>query len=122
MEDTNHKFSDLTNSTTSEESSASIRRRVIAARNIQAERYKDEEFSTNACIPDGKAMQKYCSPKDKDAYEIIDRISEQLQVSMRGIGKILRVARTIADLENSEDMTKEHILRAALFRQKMMSE
>ena len=122
MEDTNHKFSDLTNNMTSEESSASIRRRVIAARNIQAERYKDEEFSTNACIPDGKAMQKYCSPADDSAYEIIDRISEQLQVSMRGIGKILRVARTIADLENSEDMTKEHILRAALFRQKMMEE
>ena len=89
-------------------------------KNYKGIRDKDEEFSTNACVTDGKAMRKYCMPCDVAAFEIVDKISEELKVSMRGIGKILRVARTIADLDESDVITKEHIMKAALFRQRVM--
>ena len=60
-------------------------------------------------------------PKNNEAIQAIDEITDKLSISMRGITKIVRVARTIADLENSEDITKTHIIRSAFFRQQILN-
>ena len=127
MDDVNYKFSEITSKDdigadgNQEESSSIIKNRVIKAREIQAKRYCNENFTTNSQCPDGKALKEYCMPKDVECIKTLDEISEKLNVSMRGLGKIIRVARTIADLEASEEILKEHILKAALFRQKILN-
>jgi len=122
MEDNNYKFSEVIDNSQPEETSATIKKRVENARNIQKERYKNENFKLNCHCPDGQLLQKYCMPKDEKCIKQIDEISEKLNISMRGIGKIIRVARTIADLENKEEITQEHILKASLFRQKILGQ
>ena len=61
-------------------------------------------------------------PDEEKALKTLDEISEKLKISMRGISKIVRVARTIADLQNSNEVKEEHILQASLFRQKIMTD
>ena len=120
MDDVNYKYSEIAGDT-EEESSAVIKARVMQARKIQQERYKNEEFYLNSQVPDGKALTRYCMPKDEEGIKTIDLITEKLGMSMRGVGKIIRVARTIADLEGSSDVKKEHILKASLFRQQILN-
>ena len=120
MDDVNYKYSEIANDR-EEESSEDIKERVIQAREIQQDRYKNEEFYLNSQVPDGKALLRYCMPKDDDAIKTIDVITEKLGMSMRGVGKIIRVARTIADLDGSEEVKKEHILKASLFRQQILN-
>lgn len=119
MDDVNYKFSKITNGNEIEESSKTIKDRVIKARQIQEDRYKNEEFKLNSRCPDGKILQHYCMPKNEEAIKVLDEIAEKLNISMRGTTKLIKVARTIADLENSEDVAKEHILKSALFRQQI---
>ena len=121
MEDVNYKFSEITDNQVEkqEENSETIKKRVITARQIQRERYKDEHFKTNSQCPEGQLLQQYCMPHNEECIKLLDEISEKLKVSMRGIGKIVRVARTIADLENSQEVTREHLLKASLFRQQL---
>ena len=122
MEENNYHFiSGIENEKHIEESSQIIKNRVIQARKIQEERYKNEEFKLNSRCPDGKILYKYCMPKNNEAIQAIDEITDKLSISMRGITKIVRVARTIADLENSEDITKTHIIRSAFFRQQILN-
>ena len=120
MDDVNYKYSEIANDI-EEESSEDIKERVIQAREIQQDRYKNEEFYLNSQVPDGKTLLRYCMPKDDDAIKTIDVITEKLGMSMRGVGKIIRVARTIADLDGSEEVKKEHILKASLFRQQILN-
>ena len=128
MEDVNYKFSEITSSGeqnkvhNNEEASSVIKNRVLKARNIQAKRYLNENFKVNSQCPDGKALQQYCMPKDDECIKTLDEIGEKLNISMRGISKIVKVARTIADLESCEEITKEHILKSALFRQRIMND
>ncbi len=123
MDNVSYKFSDINNSSFEgkQETSATIKERVIRARELQAKRYASEDFKINSHCPDGKALQEYCMPKDKECIATLDEIGEKLNISMRGIGKIVRVARTIADLEDSKEIKIEHILKSALFRQKIMN-
>ena len=118
MEENNYKFSDVVGADKQEEKSADIKKRVINARKIQEERYKNEKFKTNSKCPDGQLLQCYCMPKDEECIKTLDEICEKLNITMRGLNKIIKVARTIADLENEENITKEHILKASLFRNK----
>ena len=118
MEENNYKFSDVVGVDKQEEKSADIKKRVINARKIQEERYKNEKFKTNSKCPDGQLLQCYCMPKDEECIKTLDEICEKLNITMRGLNKIIKVARTIADLENEENITKEHILKASLFRNK----
>ena len=118
MEENNYKFSDVVGADKQEEKSADIKKRVINARKIQEERYKNEKFKTNSKCPDGQLLQRYCMPKDEECIKTLDEICEKLNITMRGLNKIIKVARTIADLENEENITKEHILKASLFRNK----
>ncbi len=95
-------------------SSAEIAKRVIAARQIQQERYKHEEFCTNARIPASK-LEFYCKTGRKEKM-FIQEIIKRFALSARSYSRILKIARTIADLEASPGITLAHISRAIQFR------
>ena len=97
-----------------EESSADIRKRVVVARKIQEERYKGLSFKCNAHMSRA-AIEKYCKP-DKAGIELLMAASDESEFSMRSYEKILRVSRTIADLENAENITAKHIGEAFQYR------
>lgn len=107
------EFKDLT-ARNKEESSATIRERVIAARKIQAERFKGTSITCNAVITDNK-LQQMC-PTDDGAESILKNVIDNLGLSGRAYSRMLKVARTIADLDNSEVIKRKHIAAAAQYR------
>lgn len=96
------------------EDSKTIRQRVNKARNVQLERYKDEGIFSNAELTP-KLTEKYCA-LDKESNEILSKSFEKLNLSARAYSKILKVARTIADLDESENIQKIHLLEAIQYR------
>lgn len=105
---------ELLNSTTQEESSAEIRKRVINARKIQAERYKNDNILTNSELTP-KLIKKYCKI-DKTCEEIFKVAIVKYQLSGRRYDRILKLARTIADLENSQEIKQNHLMQALQYR------
>lgn len=96
------------------ESSEDIRKRVNQARNLQIERYKKFEIFSNAELTP-KLIEKYCT-LDKESNEILSKSFEKLNLSARAYSKILKVARTIADLDKSEKIEKIHLIEAIQYR------
>lgn len=96
------------------ESSAQIRKRVEAVQEIQRERYKKEKFCFNGEL-DGRKLEKYCV-KTGGADKLLEQAYEQFQFSTRAYHKILKTARTIADMESSEKIKEEHICEALTYR------
>lgn len=96
------------------ESSAQIRSRVLAARERQERRYAAEAISYNREL-DGKTMQKYCK-LGKGETLLWRELCEQLELSVRGAKRLLRVARTFADLEEKERIREEHLFEASLYK------
>jgi len=97
------------------EPSAAIRERVLAARAIQADRYRGMPgVRTNAEVK-GRDLADVCRFTRKDC-EDLARIIERLNLSARAYDKVLRVARTIADLAGSESVTQEHLNNALIYR------
>lgn len=96
------------------ESSAQIKERVNRARQIQLERYKDEGIYSNSQLS-APQIEKYCRIDDESS-AILKAAFEKLGMSARGYSRILKVSRTIADLEGVPDIRKEHILQAISFR------
>ena len=97
------------------EPSAAIRERVLAARAIQADRYRGTPgVRTNAEVK-GRDLADVCRFTRKDC-EDLARIIERLNLSARAYDKVLRVARTIADLAGSESVTQEHLNNALIYR------
>lgn len=96
------------------ETSAQIRARVNAARAMQIERYRGLGFTCNAHLTPA-TLKKFCvlSP---DASSILQKSFDRLGLSGRSYDRILKVARTIADLSGSEIIQKGHILSAIRFR------
>lgn len=107
------EFEDLS-SKANEESSAEIRKRVISARKIQEERFKNTAITCNALITPDK-LQTLC-PMDENAEKLMKNVFDRLGLSARAYDRILKVARTIADLDNSEVIRKQHIAAAAQYR------
>lgn len=107
------EFDDLS-SKANEESSAEIRKRVTAARKIQEERFKNTGITCNALITPDK-LQALC-PMDENAEKLMKNVFDRLGLSARAYDRILKVARTIADLDNSEVIRKQHIAAAAQYR------
>ena len=97
-----------------EETSEQIKQRVNKAREIQRQRYKGTNVSCNARLtPD--LIKKYCV-LTKDASDYLELAFQRLGMSARAYDRILKVARTIADLEASRDIEKQHIFSAISFR------
>ena len=96
------------------ECSADIRARVNKARKIQQERLKGTGISCNAKM-DSAMTKKYCNPTPK-AMQMLEQVFERLDFSARAYDKVLKVARTIADLDDSETIEASHIAQAVQFR------
>ena len=97
------------------EPSAKIRERVIKARDIQANRFKDfKGIHCNAQMSE-RMIHQFAEP-DEAGIEMLRMAMEKLSLSARAYNRILKVARTIADLENSENVTPQHLAEAIGYR------
>lgn len=96
------------------ESSAKIRETVLCAHQIQAERYQGTGFRFNADVK-GAAAEEYFRVGEGQK-QLLEEAFERLNLTARSYHKILKVARTIADLEESKDITEHHILQAVCYR------
>lgn len=97
-----------------EETSAKIRSRVLKAHERQKERYQNRGFFYNSQIP-AKEIGKICA-LDKEQETQMRLIYENLNLSVRSYHKVLKTARTIADLEDSEKIRMEHLHEALCYR------
>lgn len=97
------------------ESSATVAERVEKARKIQTARYEGYNgVRVNADV-DGEALAEVATP-DSEGSDLLNKVAEKYRLSARGYHRILRVARTIADLDNSEQVKRPHIAEAAGYR------
>lgn len=96
------------------ESSKEIRKRVIKAHEIQRKRYEKEEFHYNSQIPP-QEIKNICA-LTKAQEKQMQKIYEKLELSARSYHKILKTARTIADLEGSKKLQMEHLYEAVCYR------
>ena len=96
------------------EDSATIRQRVLMAREIQRRRYAGTGIRDNASLS-GKLMDLYCELNTESAMALQSLIAE-LQLSARAYDRILRVARTLADLDGMERIELRHVHEAANYR------
>ena len=107
-------YQDISN-TAPGESSASIRKRVIKARQIQEQRYKNYNgIYCNAQMTE-KMIHEFAEP-DEAGLSMLRLAMERLSLSARAYSRILKVARTIADLEGSEKVQSQHIAEAISYR------
>jgi len=107
-------FSDLAGKRTGT-SSSEMREKVIAARSIQAERYKQLPHCRCNADVSGEALDTWCTP-DEAGRAFLKKAVERLALSARSYTRILRLARTIADVEGSEHIHLNHISEAVGFR------
>lgn len=96
------------------ESSAVIRERVVKARDIQTTRFKDDTIHCNAMM-ESQHIERYCT-LDEDGAKLIRQAMSSLQLSARAYDRILKLARTIADLHESQNIEENHIAEAVSYR------
>lgn len=96
------------------ESSAEVKARINRARELQTKRFAEDGISTNAEM-ESKQIEKYCS-LDSDGERLLQKAFDRLNLSARGTTRILKVARTIADLDGSENVLGKHIAEAIQYR------
>ncbi|NEW81966.1 MAG: YifB family Mg chelatase-like AAA ATPase [Mariniphaga sp.] len=106
-------FSDLTEMKPGEKSET-VRQRVINAREIQRERFQDTEIYCNAQMS-SKMLHQYCIP-DQAGHQLLKNAMEKLGLSARAYDRILKVSRTIADLEGAESIQADHLGEAIQYR------
>ncbi|NDW08604.1 YifB family Mg chelatase-like AAA ATPase [Dysgonomonas sp. 520] len=102
-------------SKTEAEKSEEIRHRVIRAREIQAERFKDEDGVYCNAQMNSKLLQKYASP-DNNGLQLLKTAMDRFNLSARAYDRILKVSRTIADLDNSPSIQPQHLAEAINYR------
>lgn len=114
MEVTPVSYSELAAERTSEKS-ISVRERVVKARAIQEKRYAEKEgVHCNAQIS-SKQLREYCKI-DETGNQLLKTAMEKLGLSARAYDRILKVSRTIADLDNSENIETNHLAEAIQYR------
>lgn len=99
---------------TKEESSYEICQRVKEVQRIQTERYEQYSIRYNSRIP-AEQIERFC-PMEPEAGNMLAEAFESLELSVRGYYKIIRVARTIADLEGQEVIRCGHIAESLMYR------
>ena len=107
-------YDELANNEQVSERSEDVRARVIEAREFARERMKGDNYTCNAVL-DARGIRKYCKA-DEDAMELLHTAYDSMGLSARGYDRIMRVARTIADLDKSDIIRAEHIAEAIQFR------
>lgn len=101
-------------SQTVSENSESVKKRVEKARNIQKERFRDENLFTNSEMNQPQ-IQKYCA-LNKESQNLLKEITEKNKLSARAYYKIIKLARTIADMEEQANIQIRHIAEATQYR------
>lgn len=98
----------------SEEPSSAIRQRVNRARKIQLERYREDGIYSNAQLT-APLLERYCA-LDQESSDLLGQAFERMGMSARGYTRVLKVARTIADLDGAERIQSTHLLQAISLR------
>jgi len=107
-------FRELSAQTLTGETSATIRERVIAARQTQAERFRKTSHSTNSTMGP-RQVRQHCQ-LDKESTGFLSHAMEEMNFSARAHDRILKVARTLADLGGSDSIRTTDILEAIQYR------
>lgn len=113
VEMTEVNYEDLT-SRERGESSESIRKRVENARRIQRERYKDDGIMFNSQL-NTPLVRKHCR-MEADAEDLLHTAYDKLKLSARAYSRVIKVARTIADMDGEATILKKHVLEAVQYR------
>ncbi|MCR5809106.1 MAG: YifB family Mg chelatase-like AAA ATPase [Clostridiales bacterium] len=113
IEMTEVNYDDLTSKEMGE-SSESIRGRVEAARRIQRERYRDDGILYNSQL-NTPLMRKHCRMTE-EAEDLLHTAYDKLKLSARAYTRVIKVARTIADIEGAQTIQKAHVLEAVQYR------
>ncbi len=100
---------------TAKESSADIAVRVSMARELQAERYRDMTDVSLNTDAEGKLLEMVATP-DPEGITLLEKAAEKFNLTARGYHRVLRVARTIADLDAETNVRKPHIAEALSYR------
>ncbi len=106
----------LSNENITSESSNKIRKRITMAREIQKERFSGKQIITNSEM--GVRELKAFAPLSKEVRQSLDTAAKQMDLSARAYHRIIKLARTIADLEESEKIKEPHIYEALQYRPK----
>lgn len=114
------KIDDLNRDIKVRTSTKEMRRKVREAIKIQRERYKNEDFKFNSMVK-GDLIDKYI-PLSKKCKEILDKIYESEDISFRGYEKIIKLSRTIADIDGKVDVEEGQILEALSYRRNITGE
>ena len=101
------------------ETSAQVAARVAAARGLQIARYAGTKVRSNA-EADGKLLEAVATP-DAQGTKLLTQAAQALHLSARGYHRVLRVARTLADLAGSESVTRIHVAEALSYRRQTIS-
>ncbi|MCL4109781.1 UNVERIFIED_CONTAM: hypothetical protein GTU68_018508 [Idotea baltica] len=102
------------------ESSADIAGRVLAARDVQTARFEDVDARSNADA-EGAVLEQIAEP-EKAGKDLLSSVAERFGLSARGYHRVLRVARTIADLDGADIPARTHVAEALSFRLSISSE
>ena len=108
------RYEELTGSDCAGESSKEIQKRVLICHEIQCERFKTEAFSHNSAIPASR-LNEFCFLGKKET-NYMEKMYEKMNLTARTYHKILRVARTIADLDNAKEISLSHLNEAICYR------
>lgn len=107
-------FKDLTSDSLTGESSATIRERVANARAIQVGRFKKAKLTTNSAMG-AREVREHCK-LDYESKGYLEHAMQEMNFSARAHDRILKVARTLADLAGKDDITGNEMLEAIQFR------
>ncbi|WP_135504684.1 YifB family Mg chelatase-like AAA ATPase [Roseovarius aestuariivivens] len=103
------------------DSSAEVAARVAAAREVQAERFTQRPDMRLNADAEGETLEEIATP-DAEGRELLARVADRFGLSARGYHRILRVARTIADLDGSTDLRRPHVAEAVSYRLSLAKE